>query len=123
MKVIQLLKTIALTVLLSTSLAAEEIDPSVKCDLAHDACIEKCDRSADGSTACYDLCESSYAKCLAIAQGEEPEPEPVPEAKPEPVQKQVQKQVQEPEQKQVKEPEQNQTTEPTGQKVQETGKE
>jgi len=99
MKVIQLLKTIALTVLLSTSLAAEESDPAVKCDLAHDACIEKCDRSADGSTACYDLCEESYTKCLAIAQGEEPEPEPVPVQK----KKQVQEQIQEPEQKQVQE--------------------
>jgi hypothetical protein len=97
MKVMLLLKTIALTVLLSASLAAEESDPAVKCDLAHDACIEKCDRSADGSTACYDLCEGAYTKCLAIAQGEEPEPEPEPE------QVQIQEQIQEPEQKQAPE--------------------
>jgi len=117
MKVTQLLKPIAVAALLSTILSAEESDPSVKCDLAHDACIEKCDRSADGSTACYDLCETSYAKCLAIAQGEEPEPEPQPE------QKQVQKQVQKPEQKQVQETEQKQAPEKTEEQVQETGKE
>jgi len=121
MKVTQLLKPIAVAALLSTIMSAEESDPAVKCDLAHDACIEKCDRSADGSTACYDLCEKSYAKCLAIAQGEEPEPEPQPE------QKQVQKPVQEPVQKQtpeqVQEPEQKQAPEQTEEQVQETGEE
>lgn len=112
MKVMLLLKTIALTVLLSASLAAEESDPAVKCDLAHDACIEKCDRSADGSTACYDLCEGAYTKCLAIAQGEEPEPEPEPE------QVQIQEQIQAPEQ--IQEPEQKQAPEQTEGQVHET---
>ena len=106
MKVLQLLIPVAVGVLCA-SLAAEESDPAVKCDLSHNACIEKCDQAADGSTTCYDRCEEAYTKCLAVAQGEEPEPvlaeEPQPQPAAEPEQEQAEEQEQEPAQGQVQE--------------------
>lgn len=110
MKALQLLRPLILASVMMTSLAAEEVDPAVQCDLDHDTCIEKCDRTADGSSQCYELCEEAYSKCLAVAQGDPEEPE-------EPEEPAQPKQPEQPEQ--LKKPEQPQPPEQSEQKVKE----
>ena len=72
MKTAQLLKTLVLSILMSAPLAAEEVDAAAKCDQSYEACIEKCDSAADGSSQCYEQCQEAYDKCLSLAQ-EQPE--------------------------------------------------
>ncbi len=66
-----MLKPIVILSLLLTSLAAEEMDAAAKCDTSHDACVEKCDKAEDGSSECYETCETAYEKCLSQAQEQE----------------------------------------------------
>lgn len=61
-------KILLLTTLLAGPLAAEESDPSYKCDKSYDDCLEKCEKAEDGSEKCYEVCEKTYADCLALAQ-------------------------------------------------------
>ena len=68
MKVIQLLTPFVMVSLLLSSLAAEEVDAATKCDQTYDACIEKCEKAEDGSSACFEACEVAYNKCLSRAQ-------------------------------------------------------
>ncbi|WP_345975376.1 hypothetical protein [Sulfurimonas sp. HSL3-7] len=78
MKAVQLLKTLIFLILLSAPLAAEELDAAAKCDQAYEACVEKCDNAADGSSQCYEQCQEAYDKCLLLAQ-EQPEQQVQPE--------------------------------------------
>ncbi len=81
MKFMQLLKALMLTALFLSPLAAEEVDAAAKCDTAYDACLTKCDAAEVNSEKCYQQCDATHEKCLALAQGEMPEqmPEQVPQ--------------------------------------------
>lgn len=68
MNFIQIVKSLMLTALILTPLAAEEVDPASKCEETYNACQVKCDAAGDGSETCYSNCDTSYEKCLAIAQ-------------------------------------------------------
>ncbi len=71
MKTVQLLKALALGVLVSTALYANDEEPKSKCDLQYDACIEKCDDQYDGSEKCYKKCEKKNDKCLDQEEDDE----------------------------------------------------
>ena len=76
MKFMQLLKALMLTALFLSPLAAEEVDAAAKCDITYDACLAKCDAAEESSEKCYQQCDEAHEKCLALAQGDMPEPEP-----------------------------------------------
>jgi hypothetical protein len=103
MKPMQLPKALILTALFFSPLAAEEVDAAARCDTAYDACFTKCDAAVENSEKCYQQCDKAHEDCLAIAQGEEPEPAAVPEQVPVPEQVQEPVQMQEPVQEQVPE--------------------
>ena len=79
MKFMQLLKALMLTALFLSPLTAEEVDAAAQCDTAYDACFAKCDAAEVNSATCYQQCDAAHEKCLALAQGEVPEPAAVPE--------------------------------------------
>ncbi len=68
MKSMQICATLLLTLLFLNPLAAEESDPAQKCDMAFEACQEKCEKAEDGSEKCYEVCENTYDECLSLAQ-------------------------------------------------------
>ncbi|MHC3994384.1 hypothetical protein ACXWTF_06105 [Thiomicrolovo sp. ZZH C-3] len=55
------------------TLHAEERDPMEVCDERNEGCIAKCDGMENASSACYDSCETSYRRCLDIANGYTPD--------------------------------------------------
>ena len=55
---------------------SESGDPMEVCDNKYTACTENCDKMVDAPASCYDSCDSAYQKCLDIANGYTPAPEP-----------------------------------------------
>jgi hypothetical protein len=67
MKMMQLLTSAMMVALLMSPLAAEEAD---KCDVAYDACTEKCEKSGD-SEKCVEACEKAYDACQEASEKKE----------------------------------------------------
>jgi hypothetical protein len=71
MSLTSLFKPLLVAAVLMSHVAAEESDPTEKCEQAYDACQEKCEQSDNASEACYEACDEAYEKCLALAQESE----------------------------------------------------
>lgn len=68
MKIFKFSKTVLLAALLVSSLSAETDSgedevASSKCSILYDTCLEKCDKTQDGSQECYKVCEEEYSNC------------------------------------------------------------
>ena len=70
MKTLQLTSIFVLSMLLVTSLAAEETEPLAACDAACDICMEKCDAIDDNSEKCYDLCDRVNERCIVLIKAQ-----------------------------------------------------
>ena len=68
MKPLLVLKSVLITLLMSSLLAASETKTSNECDTDYDACLEQCEKAENTSEQCYTQCETIYEVCLSTAE-------------------------------------------------------
>lgn len=68
-----ILKALLAVLVLAGFVFAEDEDPMLRCDMANESCVQKCDESENVSPDCYEKCDTVYYQCLDRANGYVPD--------------------------------------------------